>query len=781
MNILLHRRITITMLFTSLTLLGYVSYKQLPVELLPNAELPVLFVSVNSQQEMDPAYVESEVIIPLEGAISAIGGVDKIQSEISSRQSSIRINFKSNVNYKATSLKLEEKMKEVSATLPNDFTVRVQKVDMAMMSNNFMTLQVRGSGGVDRIRNVADEKIRAELENIDGVAGVTIYGGREKAIEVRLDKEACKALNLNTSRIAGLLSGNTQEKVFVGNAKESDSQYFVHVNSSYTKVSDLENIVVAPGPVLLKDIATIFFDLKEETSFSRVNGKEAISVSLVNDAQANLIDLSHRTIAVVEELNTSLEGTDVEIVIESNTAEVMENNINQIIELALVGGLLAIVVLWFFLRNIRLVFFIALSIPVSVYTAFNFFYAAGISINSLTLVGMALAVGMLLDNSVVVLENVYRLSGNGLSPERSVTQGTTEVWRSIVAATLTTITVFVPFVFTDNFMVKLIGNHIGVSIVSTLLVSMAVALLFIPMTAYVILRRKNSRTVFYEKVSLAQRPVQVYLVLLKTCMRNPGVTVFGAIVLLFVTLIFSLATTVQQNRDVDSDRFNVYVTMHTGSTLENTDQVVRVLEERLAEVPEKKDVVSRINAEEAVLTLILQKNYQKIGKRKLSEIKSDVQAKMPNMENVGGEISVSDAMGGQNRGGDVSGMVAFMSMLGIGDNQERVIIKGSDYDMMQLVAEDIRYYLDEQDFIRNSRVSYTRNQPEVRLNFDQMLLTSYEITRNHITAGLADLNTEYPSGTTFKVGEESYDIIIRDKTPEEEEKEQKKQKTIDDL
>ncbi len=767
------------MLFIALTLLGYVSYKQLPVELLPNAELPMLFVSVNSQQEMDPSYVESEVIIPLEGAISSIGGVDKIQSEISTRQSSIRIDFKSNVNFKATSLKLEEKMKEVSASLPDGFVVRVQKVDVAMMNNNFMTLQVRGSGGVDRVRNVVDEKITSELENIDGVAAVNVYGGREKAIEIRLDKEACKALNLTTSRISGLLSSNTQEKMFVGSVKESDSQYFVHVNSSYTKVSDLENLVVAPGPVLLKDIATVFFDLKEETSFSRVNGKEAISISLVNDAQVNLIDLSHRTTEVIDRLNERLESLDVEVVIDSNTAEIMENNINQIIDLALVGGLLAILVLWFFLKNIRLVFFIALSIPISVYTAFNFFYAAGISINSLTLVGMALAVGMLLDNSVVVLENIYRLSGAGSSPERSVTQGTSEVWRSIVAATLTTVTVFLPFVFTDNFMIKLIGNHIGVSIISTLLVSMAVALLFIPMAAYTILRNKKSRSVFYEKVSLSQRPVQVYLVLLKTCMRNPGVTIFGAVILLFVTLIFSLTTTVQQNQEVESDRFNVYVTMRTGSTLESTDKVVKVLEERLNEIPEKKDVISRINEEEAVLTFVLQENYQKIGKRSISEIKSDVQSKMPDVE--GAEISVSDATGGQDRGGDMGGTIAFMSMLGIGDNQERVIIKGSDYDMMQLVAEDVRYYLDEQDFIRNSRVSYTRRQPEVRLNFDQILLTSYGITRANITSGLANLNTEYSSGTTFKVGEESYDIIIRDKTPEEEEEEQKKQKTIDDL
>lgn len=768
------------MLFIAFTLLGYVSYKQLPVELLPNAELPMLFVSVSSQQDMDPAYVEAEVIIPLEGAISSVGGVDKIQSEISSRQSSIRIDFKSNVNFKTTSLRLEEKMKEVSASLPDGFTVRVQKMDVSMMSNAFMSLQVRGYGGVDRVRNIVDEEVVSELENIDGIAAVQVFGGRERAIEIQLNKEAGRALNITPSQISNLLSSNAREKVFVGTVKETESQYFVHINSSYTKVSDLENLVIAPGPILLKDVATIFFDLKEETSFSRVNGMEAISVSLVNDAQTNLIDLSHRTLETIDELNGRLAILDVEIVVDANTAETMENNINQIINLALMGGLLAVLVLWFFLKNVRLVFFIVLSIPISVFTAFNFFYYAGISVNSLTLVGMALAVGMLLDNSIVVLENIYRLSGTGMPPGESVKQGTKEVWRSIVAATFTTVIVFLPFIFSDNFLLKLMGSHIGVSIISTLLVSLAVALLFVPMTTYFVLRSKKDESVFYEKVSLSQRPTQVYLVLLKTCMRNPGVTIFGAIILLFLALILSLSTATRQNREVDSDRFNIYVTMPAGSTLENTDNIVVVLEERLEEIPEKQDLISRVNEEEAVLTLVLQENFQKIGKRKISDIKADVQARIPNVG--GAEIYVADATGGrQSDTGGLSGMVGFMSMLGIGDNQERIVIKGSDYEMMQLVGEDIQYQIDQQDYIQNSRVSFMRRQPEILLDFDQILLTSYDITRANILTGLSELNTEFSSGTTFRVGDESYDIIIRDQTPEEEEEQRRKQKTIDDL
>lgn len=780
MNFLLNKRITISMLFIATTLLGYVSYKQLPVELLPNAELPMLYVSISSQQDMDPSYVESEVVIPLEGAISSVGGVDRIQSEISSRQASIRVDFKNNVNFKTTSLRLEEKMKEVSASLPAGFNVSVQKMDVSMMNNTFMSLQIRGSGGVDRVRHIVDEEVVSELENIDGIAAISVFGGRERAIEVQLDREASEALNITPSQISSLLNSNAREKVFVGTVNETHNQYFVHVNSSYTKVSDLENLVIAPGPILLKDVATLFFDLKEEVSYSRVNGKEAISVSLVNDAQANLIDLSHRTIAAVNRLNEQLEVLDVEIVVDSNTAETMENNINQIIQLALIGGLLAVLILWFFLKNVRLVLLIAFAMPISVITAFNFFYYAGISVNSLTLIGMALAVGMLLDNSIVVLENIYRLSGTGMRADDSVKRGTKEVWRSIVAATLTTVIIFLPFLFSDNFLLKLMGMHIGVSIISTLLVSLAVALLFVPMAVYFILKGKRNESIFYQKVSLLHRPIQVYLVLLKACMRNPGVTIFGAILLLFGTLLLSLSTATQQRTEVDADRFNIYVTMPTGSTLESTDNVVRVLEERLEEIPEKKDLVSRVNEEEAVLTLILQENFQKIDKRTVSEIKADVQARIPNLG--GGEIFVADATGGgQNNSGGLSGMVGFMSLLGIGENQERIVIKGSDYEMMQLVAGDIQYQLEQQEFIQNTRVSFTSRQPEIILDFDQILLTSYGITRANITTGLSELNTEFSSGTTFKVGEESYDIIIRDKTPEEEEQQMSRQKTIDDL
>jgi multidrug efflux pump subunit AcrB len=259
-------------------------------------------------------------------------------------------------------------------------------------------------------------------------------------------------------------------------------------------------------------VADVFFGVKEQTSLSRVNGKEAVSIRVSKDPQANLIALSDRTLEAINAINKDLEPMDVQIIVESNQAETMSRNIDQIKELAITGGLLAIFVLWVFLRRMKFILSIALSIPISVFTAFNFFYAYDISINSLTLIGMALAIGMLVDNSVVVIENIYRHVVNKVPREEAIVRGTNEVMRSVTAATLTTVTVFLPFIFSTNFLVTLIGTHIGVSIISTLLVSLVVALVLIPMLADSAIRKEDQHEApLIKNASIRQRIIQMYM------------------------------------------------------------------------------------------------------------------------------------------------------------------------------------------------------------------------------------------------------------------------------
>jgi multidrug efflux pump subunit AcrB len=297
MDFIIKRKTLISMLFIGLTLLGYISYQRLKVELYPNSQLPTLIVQVASLLEVDPSYIETKAVIPIEGAIGTLEDIEEIESNVSSRSGTIIIYYTQKADLKYAYLKLQEKVNMISKTLPDEFMVNIIRVDLEQINTMFMELQVRGTGGADRVRNVAEEDIKPELENIDGIAGVEIFGGREKSIEVRLDEDACKANRITISQVTTALSSNNRDRTFAGSVYDGDRKLFVNVSAEYTDVGEIGNIIIKQdGPILLRDIAEIYFGVKEEESYSRVNGMEAVTISLVYDNQENMIDLSHNTL-----------------------------------------------------------------------------------------------------------------------------------------------------------------------------------------------------------------------------------------------------------------------------------------------------------------------------------------------------------------------------------------------------------------------------------------------------------------------------------------------------
>jgi len=778
MNFIINRKVLISMLFIGLSMMGYFSWRNLPVELLPNAELPVLYVQISCQQDVDPKYMENQAIIPLEGAVGTLEGIEDMESTAQSKRGSIMVQFNKNVNFKYTYLKLQEKINELKATIPTQFKVSVQKVDLNQMSNQFMTLQVRGSGGVDRVRNIADLNIQPDLQNIDGIAGVNVYGGRQKSIEIQLDMDVCQAYNITPATIRNKISQNYKSRAFAGYAYDSNLKYFVQVNSEFADLKDLENLVIAKGPVLLKDVAKVYFGTKEQTSYSRVNGKDAVSITLVNDAQANLIDLSHKTLAVIDKLNKTLADKDIQITVQSNAADTMEKNLHQIGELAIVGGLLAIFVLWIFLKNFQLVSIIALAIPISIFTAFNFFYAADVSINSLTMVGMALAVGMLLDNSVVVLENIYRLRGMGKPPREAVIQGTKEVWRSVVAATMVTLTVFLPFLFSDNILITLIGKNVGISIISTLSVSLLVALLLVPMLAYSFLKRTEGGNLKFTVVSTRNKLVQAYVMLLKYSLRKPAQTIITVVIFFFISIFICLALSKESLKQIETNAFRISVTMPSGSTIESTDKIVSQIESRVDTLAEKQDVSSNIQVESATVTVRLKDDFRKTSKRTISQIRDDVTKRINSI--VGAQFDLTDASitSGPTTSGSSgigrSGASNMLRVMGVGTNQERILIKGQDFDVMKNVASDLQYFLESLESINRVRVSSSDNRPEVHLRFHPLLMSENNTSLSNISSELNSFSTEINTNIPFLQGTDQYDIIIKEMpkagTTEEEQK-----------
>jgi len=784
-DIVIRRKTLISMFFIGLTMLGYISYRSLSVEDLPNVESQTLSVSVSVSAESAPEYIESQAVVPLEGAIGTLDGVDEITSSISQRRATITITYKNNVDIRYAQIKLQQVMDNVKTSLPDEFTVTVQSSNTESLTNEFMTLQVRGTGGLDRIRTIVDANLVNEFETIEGIATVEVVGGQQQAVEIILNADALEGYNITPRTVQNLINQGQQEKQYLGQGVEGNQSVPVNLLGTFGSVRDIEDIVVkATGPVFLRDVADIYFGAQEQTTISRVNGKESITVSLVRESRMNQIRLSHETLDAIKRLNRELKSQDIEIVVTSNSAEEIEGNINLIINLALTGAVFAILVLWFFLNNMRLVGVLALAMPISVFTAFNLFYVYHISINNLTLVGMALAVGMLLDCSVVVLENIYRHTALNHGTDRSVVQGTSEVWRALFASTLTTISVFVPFMFSPDATIRLIGEHVGISIISTLVVSLIVALLMVPMVAHSLLKYSaGRRATLFTKVSHRNRVYQIYSVILKTAMRYPAATIFGTLIVFLISIVLSNSLSIDVPTQLETNQFQIYVTMPSGSTLETSDAVATDVESWISDIAEIQDVTTNVYAEESRITLKLKDDYQKINNRSFQAIQEMINDRMEQLRIGSYSLTspTSSTRYGSAGGGGGGGRNQTQSLartFGIGTAQEQILVRGNDYETLVTVANAIKYQIDQLETIDNaSQVSATGSSPELRLTFDNRLMNLFDIPLSNVSSELSSSQRQVSSTSTFTQGDEEFSILISTSDAEEQQQQQQQQRT----
>ena len=761
MNFIINRKVLISMLFIALTMLGYISYKQLPFELIPNTELPILVVSVTSVTEVEPSYLEQNGIIPLEGVIGTLDNIEKIESQISRRNGYIVIHYDQNVDTKYAYLKLKEKVNTVKDQLPDEFNVEIIRINLDDYNYHFMNLEVIGSGGINRIRNVVDDEVLSKLESIDGISGISVYGGQKKSVTVILNEELCKAHNITLSQVRNAVNSNNIEKTFSGKVYDKDKRYFVNVSGEYSDIADIGDIPIGRN-LKLRNIADIYFGYQEVTSISRTNGKDAVTLSMQRDPQSNVIELSHITKDEIEELNKKLKVHDVEILVQYNSAKVMEDNLDQIIRLSIMGAILAMIVLWIFLRNIRLILVIALAIPISVYSAFNIFYAFGITINNLTMVGIILAIGMLLDNSVVVLENIYTKASRGMGSKDAVLKGTSEVIRPVVAATLTTITVFLPFLFSSKFLIRVMGGNVGISIVTTLTISLLAALLLVPMITHGLLERYYDKGItYFQNISIRNLLIHRYIVLLKACIRRPAFTIFGMLAISIVVIVFALIKSTTSLKEVELNEITYYVTMPSGSILENTDKTVAQIEKKLLEVEEIDKISSRINEEDAVINIKLKEDYEDINKKDYPAVKEDIKRRTKEIKNAVLSFEPPSSSGGGGRGGGGRNDNNMMEFLGMGTETQHILVKGKDFEMMRVVAQNIRDNIKDLTSVSWVNINVKDKQPEMKLRFKQPIIAKYDIPLNNVLAELNTFQTQVTAGTKYTDGNDEYDIIIK--------------------
>jgi len=749
------------MLFIALTMMGYISYRNLDYELTPNTELPFFAVVVGGQQEVEPSYMEKKVIIPLEGVIGTLEKIESIESTISRRQGVIFVYYEKDIDIKFALLKLQEKIDQAKDDIPEEFFVNIYNFDFSSYNYRLMNLLVMGSGDIDRIRNIGEKEVVDKLENIDGIAQVDISGGRSKSVIITLNEESCKAHDITPSQVNAALRNQNLEKAFVGQAYQRDKRFFVNVEAEFDDIEDIKNTRLGKRDLRIKDVADVFFGYREESQKSRINGMESVSIILHRDPQSNMIDISQKTKEVIEELNKKLKSKDIEILIQYNSADDMEKNLDLIIQLSIIGAFLAMIVLWLFLRNIRLILVIGLAIPISVYTAFNLFYAFDITINNLTMVGIILAIGMLLDNSIVVLENIYGMVEKGFDSRSATIQGTKDVVRPVIAATLTSVAVFVPFFYTSHFLLKMFGANVGISIVSTLIVSLLAALLLVPMLTNSILKRyQNNKIEIFQSISIRNLLINRYVVILKSCMRRPALTILGSLVVFFVIIFIALAVSVGSSEEVELSNIDLYVTMPSGSTLEQTDELVEKIEGKLLEMKEFEEIYSEIKEEEASFNVQLKEDYEREFKKSYAQIKDEIRRRTGEIENA--NISFDPPVErGSSGNRENSGPGRFLKFLGLEAQKEQILIKGEDFELMHIVANNIKSELDDMTDISNTNLSVRDNQPEINLYFKEPIVAKYDIPLSNVLSELNTFSPEVSTGITLIDNNEEYDVIIK--------------------
>ena len=787
---LVRRPVFVAMLIVGLCLLGVISYSRLPLELLPAMESPQHIVTVTGSGISDPAYIEQHAVIPVESAIAEMEGIERLESLINRNRATIFVYYAKAVRLEYAFLKLQERVAAASAAIGTDFRVAASKSDPQQLSNRFLAFQARGEGTLDQIRSVVDEKIVPQLETIDGISSVEVYGGRSRSIEVVLDHQALESYGITAGQVAARIAEQSGKREYLGQATDRQKRYFVNLVSQYASLPSFGDLVIKDaGPVLLKNIAAIGEGGSEQTTISRVNGQEAVAVTLQRTWDSNLISLAHRTRRVLQELDAAVKPAGLSLVVQADEAKTIEDNLNSILWLAVIGGLLAVAVLWVFLRNLRLVLVVAVSVPVSILISLNLFYALDITINTLTLVGLAIAVGMLVDNSVVVLENIFRHMGLKKDAWDAVVNGTKEVARAIVSSTLITVAVFVPFLFSTNATVKTLGRQVGAAIISTLLVSLAVAFLVIPMLSYRILRAHPDMAtsgIFARWRRI--RPMQIFTVLLKTSLRAPARAVVVALAAFFVTISLCLTLSVNAPREAQLASFNLYAIMPSGMTLEAADEQVKGMDGLLKDIPEVSERLATIQEDSTILSFTLVEDFGKKAGRSIGAIKEDILGRLSRAfprvtfsadapaQNAQFRAGSGGMGGGSGGGGGGSGTraVTLTRLLGIGAAQEKVVVRGQDVELLRSVAEDIKYNLDNLETVQNTQMSVSSQQPSIDLLLDQAALRHFDVSLATVRSELVGFQRETTAGVKFTAGTEEIDIVI--KTDEAE-----VPKTTDDL
>ncbi len=591
-----NRPVTIIMAVLVVLMIGAVSLSGLNVDMFPEMSFPVAVV-ITSYQGSAPQEVENMISRPLEEVLGTVGNIKNISSMSSMGNSIVITEFETGTNMDFASLEMREKIDMVRGALPEGASdPMLLKMDLNMMP--VLMLAVSGDRPVDELNGIAEDVIKPLIERQDGVASVEVTGGLTREIQVIVEPEKLAAHGLSITDVVQALQMQNMN-LSAGLAARGGQEMALRVIGEYSEIAEIaaSSLTTSSGAQLrLDDVARIEDGFEDSTGFSRSGEQPSVLLSIQKQSGSNTVSVVRDARSVLEELESQL-PEDVVVLTVMDQAEYIELSIQNIYRNLLLGALLAMVVLFIFLRNLRSTLIIALAMPISVVTTFILIYFGGLTLNMMTLGGLALGIGMMVDSSIVVLENIFRFREKGSERMEAAKSGSGEVANAITASVLTTIAVFFPIVYVEGIASELF-SELALTVSFALISSLLIALTLIPMLSSRLLKidridnnnnHMGSESAEIKPKGWAYRLLRrtekwfkaldvFYRVMLGWCLSHRIVTVVIIAVLFVGSLLLVPTIGAEFIPSMDQGMISVDIELPRGSGLEETDKIVAQVE-----------------------------------------------------------------------------------------------------------------------------------------------------------------------------------------------------------
>ena len=749
--------VSVLMITLGVCLLGIISYNKLGTDLFPDLKNPALYIELEAG-ERPPEEIEKQFVERIESTAARQEGVKQVSSSSKVGGATITVEYDWDQDMDAAFLDLQRSMSQIGQS--SDITsLNVSRYDANATPVMIVSMSHKEIKDMNELRKIAENYMRSELVRLDGVADIQLNGQEEAYVEVNTNAYMLEAFNLTAETIASKIEGMNRN-VSGGSIVNNDIQYTIKGVNLLKSIEDIQNIIVAfntpsstesasnvKAPVYLKDVAEVSLKNKDPENLVRYNGERSLSISIYKENKYNTVKAVENITGKLEELQKSMPGYEFNII--SNQGDFIGASIGEVKDSAVIGILLAMLILYVFLRRINTTLIVSISIPVSIIATFNLMYFNGLTINIMTLGGLALGAGMLIDNAIVVMENIYRNLENGLPAKEAAIKGTSEVAGAITSSTLTTIVVFLPIVYIQGAAGELFKEQAW-TVSFSLLSSLFAAILLMPMLA----------SQYITKPAGSQGSVKIkgYGEFVGKLLRHRYAVALTALLLVVGSYLLIPLLDMEFMPKAESREFSTYITLEPGTRLQSTDNAAATIESMIAELA-GDDL-------EWIFTQVGPSNTESQTSGKLEEEnQAEIKTRIKNNATVDADYIISQLNHNYKvpEGVEISfekEQSALQSILGTEGAPVVVEIKGEELELIEELSNEIKENMASIPGLYDIRTSMEQGAPEVNISIDRLKSGIYGVD----IASVASHVKNKLNGTTASSYEsegEPIDIEIR--------------------